>query len=172
MKTTGLKIVGKGAFSTVYELNEKQVLIKSSDPIKECMSMGWFPDSRLFPKVEYLDSETYVMQKFAKVKSPKSELTEKDYSIYLELRALKTGYVKNSHWANTEWHKQFDTIKNKRVREALKDALDACCNYGSDINFEISPRNIAVKNGKLILLDCFFSISKLNEVRSKGKRWN
>jgi len=58
METKGLKIIGKGSFSTVYELSEKQVLIKSSDPIKECMSMGWFPESKLFPNIERIEDET------------------------------------------------------------------------------------------------------------------
>jgi hypothetical protein len=49
----------------------------------------------------------------------------------------------------------------------MQDAVEACANYGSDVMFEISPRNVAVHNGNLILLDCFFIKSKLREVRDK-----
>ncbi|UZT50044.1 hypothetical protein [Enterobacter phage 01_vB_Eclo_IJM] len=60
-------------------------------------------------------------------------------------------------------------LRLKTVREGLMDvlmALDACANFGSDIQFEISPRNVRAVNGKLILVDCFFLVSKLQEVRS------
>jgi len=51
----------------------------------------------------------------------------------------------------------------KTAKTALIDAVSALTNYGSDICFEISPRNIAVtKTGNLILLDCFFMRSKLH----------
>ena len=45
------------------------------------------------------------------------------------------------------------------------DALRACSNYGSDVGFEISPRNIFIDNGNLILADCFFIISQAEEIR-------
>jgi len=171
MKTDKLEIIGKGTFSTCYKLNYKQVLIKSTDPIKECMGMGWFPDSRFFPKVERLEYQVYVMPLFERVTAPKKQLNEADYNLYLQLKCLKVGYIKNANMLNDAWIKQFKTLKNKTIRTALIEAMDACCNYGSDINFEISPRNIAVKNGKLILLDCFFSVSALNEKRSKSKKY-
>ena len=51
-------------------------------------------------------------------------------------------------------------------KEAILEAIDAMCNYGSDVSFEISPRNIAAdKDGNLILLDCFFIKSQLSNVR-------
>ena len=48
--TKALPLIGRGMFSTVYRKNAKTVLIKSVDPVKECMAMGWFPSSRMFPK--------------------------------------------------------------------------------------------------------------------------
>jgi hypothetical protein len=49
----------------------------------------------------------------------------------------------------------------------MLDALDACANYGNDVCFEISPRNVAVKNGKLVLMDCFFMADKLQEIQAE-----
>ncbi|UZT50357.1 hypothetical protein [Enterobacter phage 04_vB_Eclo_IJM] len=72
-----------------------------------------------------------------------------------------------------KWYEIFqaahDRSETETVREGLMDvlmALDACANFGSDIQFEISPRNVRAVNGKLILVDCFFLVSKLQEVRS------
>lgn len=42
-------------------------------------------------------------------------------------------------------------------------------NYDHRIGFEISPRNVAIDNGRLVLLDCFFSIDLLQE-RNREKR--
>lgn len=166
MNTRNLKVIGKGAFTICYQLNKKEVILKSIDPIKECMGYGWFPDSKVFPEVKVLDEGIYKMEYYPRVKSLKNTLKPKQYEIYKELRELNVRHQKNSCDYFNLWHKEFDKVKNKRVREALKNGLDACGNYGLDIQFEISPRNVAVKNGMLILLDCFFIKSKLEQVRS------
>jgi hypothetical protein len=67
-----------------------------------------------------------------------------------------------------ELRKQFNRLPKWAAR-ALNEQIDGLMNYGADIRFEISPRNVAVKNGKLILLDCFFFASKLREVRGIKK---
>ena len=167
-----MKLIGKGAFTKAY-LNddEKTVVLYSVCPIKECMAFGGFPTSPLFPKLEqtgYLDSGegVYTMVYYPRVKSLKNALKPEQYAIYKELRALRALIPCNGY---NVLHKAFKTIKNRRVRGLMLQALDACSNYGSDIGFEISPRNVAVKNGKLVLLDCFFIQSKLKEVRSKKR---
>jgi len=68
------------------------------------------------------------------------------------------------------WYKEFSKVTNITLRNSLQEAIDACANYGSDIKFEISPRNVAVKNGNLILLDCFFVGSKQIEVTTSKRK--
>lgn len=166
-----LNILGKGLFTTAYlQKDNKTVILKSTDYIKECMSLGWFPNSMYFPKVERLDQGIYKMKKYDKPKSLKNSLKPKQYEIYKELRNLSIGYIKNSYNNLDEWRKQFNTISNKTVKNALNDAIDACSNYGSDVCFEISPRNVAVsKTGNLILLDCFFIASQANDIRTSKR---
>lgn len=165
MDTRGLKLIGKGTFSKCYKLNDKEVLIRSNDNVKEYIAL-WMDYVPFIPNIERIDIGLYKMEYFPKVKSLKKTLKPKQYEIYKELRSLSVGFVANKHNLFYEWHEQFDTIKNKRFREGLKLALDCLANYGSDINFEISPRNVAVKNGNLILLDCFFMSSQLQDVRT------
>ena len=71
------------------------------------------------------------------------------------------------HDSMSKVYEAFAAIEDEDLKEVMIEALEACGNYGSDVAFEISPRNVAVKDGKLILLDCFFMKSKLNQVRSK-----
>lgn len=168
MTTNKIQLIGKGIFSKVYRLNEHEVLIKSNDPVKECMAL--FIDSFLVPKLNSLDNNDYTMEYFAPVKSLKESLFPDQYQLYKELRALSVGYVANSNDLYFEWCKQFETISNEDVREDLLQVMGCLADYGSDISFEISPRNVAVKDGKLILLDCFFLKGHLQQVRSSKKK--
>jgi hypothetical protein len=163
----GYKMIGKGSFSKVYRRgNENSVLIISNDPVKECMSFGWFPKSRLFPTVERLSynddgTQTYKMKYFDRVRAPKRQLNAKAYELYKALRDLFDTFPHYvyGYQLYSELIIAFKSLpkKFKTAKIALLEAVDALTNYGSDICFEISPRNIAVtKSGNLILLDCFF----------------
>lgn len=169
----GKKRIGKGYFSTVYQETETTVLIVSSDPVKECMAMGWFPNSRLFPKVERLDYDfddegnaLYRMKYFNRVSSLKNNLLPKHYKFY---RVLKDYF--SLIWAPSNFNESFEVLKDHfqkalksefaREKQILLEAVDSLANYGDDMWFEISPRNVAVSNGRLILLDCFFMRKKL-----------
>lgn len=161
-------LIGRGTFTKCYhEEGSESVYLVSCDPIKECMAHGWFPSSENFPKIELLTEGVYKMEYYPKTPALKKHLEADQWAIYQELRHL----FLNSNLPTNEdeyffyWHKQFDTITNEEARETLKEALDACGNYGTDICFEISPRNVAAKEGKLILLDCFFSTKTLMKVR-------
>lgn len=168
INTRGLKLIGKGAFSKCYRLDETTVLIKSCDPVKECMANGWFPEHSLFPVVHSTDEcNVYTMEYYPRVSSLKNSLDADQWEIYKTLRVVadNIGYVKNPHDRYSVIYKLFEQLPES-LSEVMLLALDALTNYGSDIGFEISPRNIAAKDGKLVLLDCFFLISALNLVRS------
>lgn len=168
-----MKLIGKGSFTTAYLLEDNSVLLYSNDPIKECMSWGHFPTSRLFPEVKFSEhtfdqfgNNTYTMKYYPKVHSLKNALCERDYRLYQLLRKLPSSInVRNKCDLYSLWYKTFNTIPDefKEEREEIIEALDACANHGTDINFEISPRNVAVDGNELVLLDCFFMSSKLQE---------
>ena len=182
-----LKKIGKGSFSIVYQLTDKQVLIISKDHIKECMSLNWFPESYLFPKIirlsecEYSKNhiegelpcgfQAYVMPYYRSAKSRKvvSQLSPRQHRLYKALRKLfnQTAWNYRTHkFSHGEiWIKQFQTLPSEFAKErtALIEAVDACMNYCPSACFEISPRNIATHNKKLVLLDCFFLQKQLNK---------
>jgi hypothetical protein len=163
------KLIGKGAFSRAYLLESGRVLLRSCCPIKECMALGWFPDSPLFPVLGRVDYGVYEMEFYPKVSSLKNSLDEGEYEIYRTLKRLSDSrpFWERPDDAYHAWYKVFDSELIGDLRDTMISALEACANMGSDIGFEISPRNIAVKDGKLVLLDVFFSIGKLLEVRDK-----
>ena len=168
-------LIGRGAFTKAYLTDDSKVLLDSVCPIKECMANGWFPDSDLFPEIEHLDEynvgyRTYIMPYYEKVTNPSKQLDPDQHAIYKELREIGHAQINLSICKSTLyffdfWHKEFNKIKNQDLRDIMKEALDACGNYGTDIMFEISPRNIAVKKGKLVLLDCFASVRVLKDIR-------
>ena len=167
--TKGLKLIGKGAFTKAFLNVDNSVILVSCCPIKECMSNGWFPDSELFPKLERVDSDvysTYTMEYYPRLKGElKANLDADQYAIYKTLRAFNDIYTINQFNRVEAIYKAFEGINDEVLKDVMLEALEACSNYGSDIGFEISPRNVAVKNGKLILLDCFYHIGTLTKVR-------
>lgn len=167
-----MKVIGKGLFSTAYKKNNKKALIKSCCPMKEAMALGFFPNSRLFPRVTQVDFQEYEMPLYTKRKSLKKSLVPQDWELYKELKELfesqwaAAAAPRESRYAH--WRKAFKTIKNKRARTALLEALDGCANYTQNIGFEVSPRNVAVtESGRLVLLDVFFSIDTMRDVRNR-----
>jgi hypothetical protein len=169
-----MKQLGKGAFSTAYLQNDGSVLIKTVDRVKEAMANGFFPSHRLFPTLEHVDSgdvyQYYKMKFFPKVGSLKKGLTSRQYRLYKVLYDLQAPDCEYND-RHQEWHKIFDTLPSefKAEREAIQDAMNGLSNYGTDISFEISPRNVAIQGRKLILLDCFFLVNDLIKNRKIRK---
>lgn len=161
-----MELIGKGTFSKVYLKSKSKVIIKSTCPIKECIANGWFPKTALFPTLKRLGYQEYECRYYPKVTSLKTALEPDQYVLYKELKRLSHTEYRADVAA---WYKVFPKITNRRIRQHLQDAVEACANYGSDVMFEISPRNVAVHNGKLVLLDVFFIKSHLTRVKSLRK---
>ena len=164
-----VKRIGSGAFTKAYLMENGRVLLRSCDPIKEAMAYGWFPKSEYFPEVVVLDDGVYEMQYYPRVRSLKAALAPTQWEIYKSLRNIW-----NEHRGKCrdyfDWYKVFEQEATDEfgvpadVVQIILEALDACSNYDQSVNFEISPQNVAVQDGQLVLLDCFYLQSALNEV--------
>ena len=172
----GLKLIGKGLFSKVYSNSDLDyVIINKNDYIKEAMAFEWFPDSKYFPKIEEIEiGEDYYwkMKKYNKTRKVKGLLNHNDYMFYQELRKIfKTKpIIKNKYDSFEVLYKLFkESSLTEEQKELMLDAVNACSNYGSDVGFEISPRNIFIENGNLILADCFYIISQAEKIKTKKK---
>lgn len=166
MQGTKLKLIGKGTFTKAYLQPDGKVLVKSPCPVKEILSLGWCGNARFLPKIERIDHEEYIMPLYEKPRKLKEALLPVEYKFYLALREMHSNC----------WGKGLfgiiDAIKNSKLSPQRKKQMiefaEGVANIGvEDIRFEISPRNVAVKNGKLILLDVFFSSSKLRSTRKR-----
>lgn len=170
-----MKYIGKGSFTKCYLMDcGKRVQLQSTDPVKEAMAWGWFPESVLFPKVDYVDLGVYEMDYMPGTRGLKSELEPEQWELYQALRVvfLRNVWVQREDDLYHAWYGEFekaaDAYGESYIGEAFRDlmeALDACANFGSDVSFEISPRNVRAVNGKLVLIDCFFLQSALAEVK-------
>lgn len=162
-----MKQIGKGSFSTVYQKNSNTVLIKSDDYVKECLSFNWHNKSKYIPNITKIDCGLYEMKLYPKCTKPKQQLNTKAYDTYLTLKKLVNNIViSNKYNAYDIWYKTFSNLKDNTLKNCLLSVLDSLSNYGSDIYFEISPRNISfTKTGNLILLDCFFFKTQLDKKR-------
>lgn len=171
------KQIGKGAFTKAFLLESGRVRLHSTDKVKECAALWGLSDSRLFPEIELVDDDPqdrfriYEMEFFeigSKVKGGTlGALNKNDKRIYRLLRkfysegrfnpTLAMGCRLQDYDRFEHLHAVFAELAELEPELAcLAEALDSLANYGQGVAFEISPRNIAVKNGQLILLDCFF----------------
>ena len=171
-----LKLIGKGAFSKVYtSLELDYVVITKGDYIKEAMAFNWFPDSIHFPKIEEIkigNEYFWKMKKYNKTKKIKDLLIETDFIFYKKLQKIykeNLSIFLNKKDLNDSYNVLYKLFSESSLtedqKELMVDALSACSNYGSDVGFEISPRNIYIDNNRLILGDCFFIKSQLIEIR-------
>lgn len=181
----GFKNIGKGAFTNCYDMLDGKVLLETVDPQKEAIACNWFPESKLLPTIEdapakynsekmrggsYL--QYYISPKYNKVRGYKQDLKPIDQKRYQELKKFYDNLPvppDNKHYCLDVLRDNLNSAKMRpMLKELLNDCFDAMANYGSDIWFEISPRNIATDaKGNMILLDCFYMIGKLNDVRTK-----
>jgi hypothetical protein len=172
-----MQFVGRGLFTRAYRCTvTKKVFLRSKCHVKEIMALGWFPDSKLFPRVERtsLPKYDYVMKDYSsdKYKLRVAALCKSHRRLYDALRT-----VDNIGWSNPELgfsHLQtvFDNLdilpKHKIV---LSAALGALSNYGTDIYTDVSRCNLRQAGDKLILLDIFLLRSQWDEVmQSRAKR--
>jgi hypothetical protein len=164
------KLIGRGAFTRAYLLDSGRVLLKTCCPIKEAMAWGWFPESPLFPEMKFVDVGVYEMEYYPRVPSLKKALKADQYALYQTLRDIFNGARGRLPKRDADlyhfWYQEFNALPEE-LAEVMREALDACANFGSEIGFEISPRNVAVKDGNLVLLDVFFNVCKLNEVKGR-----
>lgn len=164
------KRIGQGHFSTAYRDGNK-VYLHSNDPMKECMSLGWFPKHRSFPNVDLIDVEphdgrnVYLMEYYEPLVGNVNKLKENERRFLKDLQGLTNNWFKEN---GKELYERVGSgikkyISSRAKRNLLLDALNATLNYGSDIGFEADLRNLRYKSGRIILIDCFLVQSSLNK---------
>lgn len=159
-----MKSIGKGAFTKAFLNDMGKVIVFSCCPVKEALSLEYIEAGNRFPKIERLDYQVYKMDYFERIKPSKNSLTEREYRLYRLLRSIPTyGFNSDKYYSASDyWHYTFKELAKKHkefkyVLNQLAQAVEEMRNYTDSLRFEISPRNIAIKNKKLIFLDVFFS---------------
>tara|TARA_R110000772_G_scaffold2089_3_gene7279 strand:+ start:12680 stop:13303 length:624 start_codon:yes stop_codon:yes gene_type:complete len=181
--TKGLKRIGRGSFTTAYK-KENDCILHSIDTVKIAMAEGFTPDHRMFPKVEFLDSyfnadddrvNVLKMDYMPRPSSIKQNVTARQWRLYKWLESVFQTVLHSFDLGNYErMDLQYDLFRDcpsefKAESEAITEMLDGLRNYCNIVVFEISPRNVTVKGGKLVLLDCFFDLELLENVRRRER---
>lgn len=167
------KLLGRGAFTTAFQISETVAEIKTTCPAKECYAM-FSQGNPLAPVIEHVDStdthRIYHMPVYAKILSAKKQLNPAAYKLYTELSKISCTVID-----------YYDFIKSLDVLDLTEEDKENVIELTNDVanginpenfGFEISRRNIAAnENGDLIMLDCFFCRKTLQKQRT-GKPWN
>jgi len=178
MNNSTLKKIGRGSFTHAYLNDKGECILHSFDTMKLAVAENLFvPNHRMFPPIELTGEERFIFGRWTKEmkmeylprpKSLKNNLTPRQWRLYKALVVVmnSTCYKRACERAG-EIYKAFQSMPSefKGEKEALCDMIEGLRNYASEIGFEISPRNVTVKGGKLILLDCFFDIDLLMSTR-------
>ena len=165
------KRIGRGSFSAVFddEDNKDQVIAISVCPQKEAMSLGLFPCGRRWPKVtrhhdsglntRYCDeAQVYTMPKYTKVTAPKRQLSPVDYKAYRQVLALCNEVNQYRDICDSHFNRLAFGLCSHALATQIVGASRAMLQYSSEIELEISPRNVATgPSGGLIFLDLFFA---------------
>ena len=155
-----MKLIGKGAFTKCYQLNSRQVLLKTIDPLKEAIALGFCGNSKLLPKLTRIETSKYASEYaefdyiaplYAKLIAPSKQLIPKHLAYYKTLCSIE-------HIQGGRLDKAINDIKDKYLRETMVSYFNGCANYGYEhLTLEVTRRNLAVTpSGRLILLDIFF----------------
>lgn len=150
-----MKLIGKGQWTKCYLKDPSTVLLVSSCQVKESMSCGFFPESRYFPIVNSTNKRgEYTMKYYPRLRGGiKKHLIPEDWEFYKQLRKVHNECLIGVD----ELRDYFRTNLPNDKSELMIGAAEACANYDYDeVRFEISPRNIAIDNNQLILLDTFY----------------
>lgn len=171
-----------GAFSRVCVNPEKSsVYMISVCPIKRCIAEeNLYDEFDMLPQIHEVQNDQcsiiYKMPYYHTSRAVKKMLSDDQYDIYKMLVDLCDKFIAtiqtpkhNNHNNYSILFNLFDQIENADVRDQMLGMLDCFANWTHKICFEISPRNVAEKDGKLVLLDCFYCVERLTEIRS-GKR--
>lgn len=175
------KLFAKGLFTKAYLTEAGRVLLHTIDPIKNAIGEQLFlPTHRMIPQAEKIDSffngvnDVFVldMEYMPRPSSIKQNVSARQWRFYNLLRDVATkivyGFYPTDYDRTAAIYKQFEGLpyEFRSEREILIETLDGIKNYVDNVGFEISPRNVTVKGGKLVLLDCFFDPKTLRDTRN------
>lgn len=176
-----MKLIGRGMFSRVYQSDEvgsDHVIILSNDRAKEALSFNWHDnETGIFPTLEKVDYTgdffVYTQKFYPRIRAWKKALDADQYRLYCDLKEVFNDTCMNVKNEYDRYYMLYNAFDKSPIREDYKQdilsMIDSLANFGADIGFEISPRNIAIENGKLILLDCFFFTTDLLKARKKSR---
>ena len=163
-------MIGKGMFSKVYKINEKEVVILTNDNSKECLATFCQGGTHV-PKIERLedigDFQAYRMPLYFK-------LTTKSKQAWAQYKILKNLFSNNRDFPE---YTGFEIAKERleacadlpdSVKEDIGLILDNMAMYTAHIFFDIVPRNMMVDElGNLILIDIIGDSKELEKAWEK-----
>lgn len=161
-----VKLLGTGAFSEAFRMSSGDVVVKSSCPVKEVASTGGLPDHWLFPRIDKLGNGLYLMPEYDEFSY--HELNGGDRLIYHALDQAYRDHYNTYHSSCVSYSQAlriaFEKIKTPWLRSLMLEAHDGLASIiGESLCFEVPEHNLGLHNGKLVLLDVFFSHDELDK---------
>lgn len=159
--------IKKGFFTKTFIL-EKEAILLSFCPIKECMALWMHEESKHLPEIKRITSYTYTMPVY-KTLTKKDRLAYEQYEYILDCASkisteLRTG-EKEGDTYSVLFNQFIPLIAEKypNLANAFGAILDVAINYSSNIKCDFHQKNFSVKDGELVLRDPFVITDYLTE---------
>lgn len=164
--------IGSGSFTVAFRAGSGKVILRSVDPVKRAMSSGKLPKSDLFPEIIFLKKEKRIhvysmkyyntlsnkgISGYSEISSLETVLTRKHAKLYTELNDIADSSPIGIRSIINELKKLPDEFSAER-EEIIKYAKALSKEVKRTLCFETFAFNVAVKNKKLVLLDCFYPL--------------
>lgn len=160
--------IKRGFFTKTFIFEEKEAILLSFCPIKECMSLWMHEESKHLPEIKRITAYTYKMPVYKSL-TKKDRLAYEQYEYILDCASkisteLRTGEKKGDTYSVL--FNQFIPLiaeKYPNLASAFGAILDVAIKYSSNIGCDFHQKNFSVKDGELIIRDPFVIGEYLNE---------
>lgn len=156
----------KRGFFTKAFVFQKETILLSFCPIKECMSLWIHERNKHLPEIERIAAYTYKMPVY-KTLTKKDKLAYEQYQYILDscyeiLSALQTE-TKDTYSVLSSQFIPLIAAKYPNLADAFNAILDVAINYSSNIKCDFHQKNFSVKDGELVIRDPFVITDYLTE---------
>ena len=157
--------IGSGSWSSCFVQQDGTVVIKSKDFCKKLMSKEGWPKHRTWPKLKCIRLETDTEEPLYQME--RLEIISKCSEVYIKSNLSKRQYrwykvLQEIDMLGGSIERQKTTLTQKipkefhREMKRIFEALEYIWSLEGEANFECQDFNLAIKDGYVVLLDCFY----------------
>ena len=160
--------IKRGFFTKTFIFEEKEAILLSFRPIKECISLWMHEQNKHLPEIKRIADYTYKMPVY-KTLTKKDKLAYEQYQYILDCASTISTELSKTKKKRDPYSVLFNQFipliaeKYPNLANAFDAILDVAINYSSNIGCDFHQKNFSVKDGELVIRDPFVITDYLTE---------